>query len=241
MALAGGRERVLLATLVLGANQVVSTDRLVDALWGEDPPATAANALQVHVSKLRKKLAEAGAGDVITRAPQGYVLQTGPGDVDLDEFEQLVAAAAGDPAEVSKSLGKALALWRGPALADVSSDLLAGEKTRLEELRLLALERRIEADLALGRHAELVGELEALVQADPLREGPRRQLMLALYRSGRQADALATYREAREVLAEELGIDPGPELQALELAILNQDPEHRRASRSSGCLHRPPP
>ncbi len=223
--LAGGRERVLLATLVLGANQVVSTDRLVDALWGEEPPATAANALQVHVSKLRKKLAEAGAGDVITRAAQGYVLQTGPGDVDLDEFEQLVGAAAADPAGVSKNLGKALALWQGPALADVSSDLLAGEKTRLEEFRLLALEKRIDADLALGRHAELVGELEGLVQADPLREGPRRQLMLALYRSGRQADALATYREAREFLAEELGIDPGAELQALELAILNQDPD----------------
>ena len=110
-------------------------------------------------------------------------------------------------------------------LADVSSDLLHGEKTRLEELRLLTIERRIEADLALGRHAELVGEIEALVQADPFREGPRRQLMLALYRSGRQADALATYRKTREVLAEELGIDPGPELQALELAILNQDPD----------------
>ena len=189
----GARERVLLATLVLGANQVVSTERLVDALWGEDPPATAANALQVHVSKLRKKLAEAGAGDVIARAPQGYVLQVGSGPVDLEEFEQLVGGATGDPAEVATRLREALALWRGPALADVSSDLLHGEKTRLEELRLLTIERRIEADLALGRHAELVGEIEALVQADPFREGPRRQLMLALYRSGRQADALATY------------------------------------------------
>ena len=237
----GGRERVLVATLVLGANQVVSTDRLVDALWGDDPPATAANALQVHVSKLRKKLSRAGAGESLTSAPQGYVLQTGPGDVDLEEFEQLASAAAGEPAEVSRRLREALALWRGPALADVSSDLLAGEKTRLEELRLLALERRIEADLALGHHADLVGELEALVQADPLREGPRRQLMLALYRSGRQADALATYREAREVLAEELGIDPGPELQALELAILNQDPEHRRTCRWTPVVQSPGP
>jgi predicted ATPase/DNA-binding SARP family transcriptional activator/class 3 adenylate cyclase len=225
VALAGGRERVLLATLVLGANQTVSTGRLVDALWGEDPPATAANALQVHVSKLRKKLSPAGGRDVLPRAPQGYVLQTGPGEVDLEEFEELADVATGEPAEVSKRLREALALWRGPALADVSSDLLQGEKTRLEELRLLALERRIEADLALGHHLEVVGQLEALVQADPLREGPRRQLMLALYRSGRQADALATYREAREVLAEELGIDPGSELRALELAILNQDPE----------------
>ncbi len=225
VALAGARERVLLATLVLGANQTVSTDRLVDALWGEDPPATAANALQVHVSKLRKKLSAAGPGESLSSAPQGYVLRTGPGDVDLEEFEQLAGATVGDPAEVATRLRQALGLWRGPALADVSSDLLQGEKTRLEELRLLTLERRVEAELAMERHLELVGELEALVQSAPLREGPRRQLMLALYRSGRQADALATYKAAREVLADELGIDPGPELQALELAILNQDPE----------------
>ncbi|MGO9857037.1 MAG: BTAD domain-containing putative transcriptional regulator [Acidimicrobiales bacterium] len=223
--LAGRRERVLLATLVLGANQTVSTDRLVDALWGDDPPATAANSLQVHVSKLRKKLSAAGARDSLSSAPHGYVLRTGPGEVDVDQFEQLVSAATGDPAQVSTRLREALALWRGPALADVSSDLLQGEKTRLAEFRLLTQERRMEADLALGRHAEVVGELEALVQADPLREGTRRQLMLALYRSGRQADALATYKAGREVLADELGIDPGPELQALEMAILNQDPE----------------
>jgi predicted ATPase/class 3 adenylate cyclase/DNA-binding winged helix-turn-helix (wHTH) protein len=226
VALTGGRERVLLASLVLGGNQVVSTDRLVDALWGDDPPATAANALQVQVSKLRKKLSAAGADQSLSSAPQGYVIRTGPGEVDLEEFERLASkATGGDPADVSLRLHEALAIWRGPALADVSSDLLQGEKTRLEQLRLLTFERRIEADLALGRHAELVGELEALVQADPLREGSRRQLMLALYRSGRQADALATYKAAREVLAEELGIDPGPGLQALEMAILNQDPE----------------
>lgn len=225
VALAGGRERVLLSTLVLGANHTVSTDRLVDALWGDDPPATAANALQVHVSKLRKKLAAAGAGENLSSAPQGYVLRTRPDEIDLEEFERLVSATTGgDPAEISLNLRRALALWRGPALADVSSDLLQGEKSRLEELRLLTLERCIEAELALGRHLELIGELEALVQADRLREGPRRQLMLALYRSGRQADALATYRAGRELLAEELGIDPGSELQALELAILNQDP-----------------
>ncbi len=225
VALPGDRERVLLATLVLGANQTVSTDRLVDALWGDDPPATAANALQVHVSKLRKKLAAVGAGEDLSSAPGGYVLQTRPGDVDLHQFEHLASATTGDSADISTRLGEALALWRGPALADVSSDSLRGETTRLEELRFSTLERRIDADLALGRHLEVVGELEALVQADPLREGPRRQLMLALYRSGRQADALATYRAAQEVLAEELGIDPGPELQALELAILRQDSE----------------
>jgi predicted ATPase/class 3 adenylate cyclase len=181
--------------------------------------------LQVHVSKLRKKLSAAGAGENVSSAPQGYVLRTGPDEVDVEQFEQLANAATGDPAEISTRLREALSFWRGPALADVSSDLLAGEKTRLEELRLLVLERCIEADLAMGCHLEVVGELEALVQADPLREGTRRQLMLALYRSGRQADALATYRAAREILAEELGIDPGPQLQALELAILNQDPD----------------
>jgi DNA-binding SARP family transcriptional activator/tetratricopeptide (TPR) repeat protein len=225
VALAGDRERVLLATLVLGANQAVSTDRLVDALWGDDPPATAANALQVHVSKLRKKLAAAGGGDVLSRAPQGYVLRTGPDEVDGEEFERRASAATGGPAEVSTRLREALALWRGPALADVSSDLLHGDKTRLEELRLLITERRIEADLAIGRHLELVGELEWLVHNHPLREELRAQLMLALYRSGRQADALAVYRQTREVLAEELGIDPSPALQALELAILHQSPE----------------
>ncbi len=220
-----GRERNLLATLVLDANEVVSTDRLVDALWGDDPPATADNALQVCVSKLRKKLAVAGAGDNVSSAAQGYVIRTRPNEVDIEEFEQLAGAATGDPAEVSTRLRHALALWRGPALANVGSDLLNEEKNRLEELRQLVLSRRIEADLALGCHLELVAELEALVQADPLREGLRRQLMLALYRAGRQADALATYRAAAVVLAEELGIDPGPELQALELAILNQDPD----------------
>ncbi len=225
VALPGDRERVLLATLVLGANQTVSIVRLVDALWEDDPPATAANALQVHISKLRKKLAGAGGRDVLSRAAQGYVLQTGPGEVDIEEFEQLTGAATGDPAEVSARLREALALWRGPALTDVYSDHLKGETTRLEELRLLALGRRTEADLSLGRHAEVIAELEALVSAEPLREGPRRQLMVALYRSGRQADALATYQAGRQVLAEELGVDPGPAIQALELAILNQDPE----------------
>lgn len=223
LALAGGRERVLLATLVLGANRPVSVTRLIDALWGDDPPATAANALQVYVSKLRKKLARAG---VLVESTEGaYLLRTGPADVDVACFEELVGSASGAPSEAAARLAEALGLWRGPALADVDSDLLAGERTRLEELRLLALERRIEAELALGRHSDVIAELEALVHAEPLREGPRRQLMVALYRAGRQADALATYRDAREVLAEELGVDPGPELQALEVAILRQDPE----------------
>ena len=215
------KERVLVATFVLGANQAVSAERLLDALWGEHPPATAANTLQVHVSKLRKKLSSAGASEALERTLSGgYLLHTKADEVDVARFEELVTSASGAPSLVAAQLTQALALWRGPALADVDSDLLAGEGRRLEELRMLALERRIDAELALGRHAELIAELEALVHAEPFKEGPRRQLMVALYRAGRQADALAAYREAREVLAEELGVDPGPELQALEVAIL---------------------
>lgn len=225
VALTGEKERALLATLALGANQTVSANRLVDTLWGEDPPATAANTLQVHVSKLRKKLAAAGAPEAVASVSGGYLLRAGAEEIDVSSFEELVREAAGEPAGESARLGEALALWRGPALADVGAEALAGDRTRLEELRMLATERRIEAELALGRHSEVIAELEALVRHQPLREGPRRQLMVALYRAGRQADALATYRQARESLAEELGIDPGPELQALELAILRQDPE----------------
>ena len=226
VALGGDRERVLLGTLILGSNQVVSTSRLIDALWGEDPPPTAANTLQVHVSKLRKKLAGNDNSErAIESSSSGYLLRTGPDDVDLRRYEELVGQTPADPAEESALLHEALELWRGPALADVSSDLLAGDRARLDELRLVTLERRIEADLALGRHGELVGELEVLLHDHPLRDRFRRQLMVALYRSGRQADALAIYSHGREVLAEELGIDPSPALQKLELAILNQAPE----------------
>jgi DNA-binding SARP family transcriptional activator/tetratricopeptide (TPR) repeat protein len=224
VALSGERERTLLATLALGAGQPVSVSRLIDALWGEHPPATAANTLQVHVSNLRKKLAGAGAAENLVSVPEGYALRVGLDEIDATEFARLVDGATGDAAEVATGLEEALSLWRGPALADVRSDLLVGEKTRLEELRLRALERRIDAELELGRHHEVISELEAFVHAHPLREGIRRQLMVALYRCGRQADALAIYRAGREVLAEELGLDPGPELQALEVAILRQDP-----------------
>jgi DNA-binding SARP family transcriptional activator/tetratricopeptide (TPR) repeat protein len=225
VALSGERERTLLATLALGAGQTVSVARLIDALWGERPPATAVNTLQVHVSNLRKKLAGAGATQNLRSVPEGYALRAGPDEIDAMVFARLVEGATGAPAEVATRLREALSLWRGPALADVRSDLLQGEKTRLEELRLLVVERRIDAELVLGLHNELVGELEALVYAHPLREGIRRQLMVALYRSGRQADALAVYQAGREVLAEELGIDPSPESRALEVAILRQDPE----------------
>ena len=239
VALSGDRERVLVAVLLLGANRVVPTSRLTDALWGEQPPATAGNALQVHVSRLRKKLAAGSAGgDLLRTESSGYRLTVAAGELDMQRFEDLVGQDGGGPDEVSSRLHEALDLWRGPALADVSSDLLVGEAARLEELRLAAIERRIEADLARGCPAELVPQLESLVHDHPLREGLRGQLMRALYRSGRQADALAVYGHGRAALADQLGIDPGPALQGLELAILQQSPEldrARPASASARC------
>jgi DNA-binding SARP family transcriptional activator len=222
--LGGAKPRALLAVLALDLGRVVSVDRLVEALWPGDPPDSAGHAVQVYVSQLRKAL-----GPVIATRPPGYVLELERESVDLHMFSRLAVEArealqAGSPETAEASLRDALALWRGPALADFAYEPFAqNEIARLEELRTAVLEERIEADLALGRHAELVSELEALVQAHPLRERPRRQLMLALYRSGRQADALAAYRAARETLLDELGLDPGPELKELEAAILRQD------------------
>jgi DNA-binding SARP family transcriptional activator len=224
VALGGQKPRTLFAVLALEPGRVVSADRLVEALWPGDPPETAAHAVQVYVSQLRKVL-----GPVIaTRAP-GYVLELAPERVDAHRFARLAqdgraALESGDPASAEVVLREALALWRGPALADFLYEPFAQTQiARLEELRTVVVEERIEADLALGRHGELVSELEALVRAERLRERPRAQLMLALYRSGRQADALAAYRDARKTLVEELGIDPGPELRELEAAILRQD------------------
>jgi DNA-binding SARP family transcriptional activator len=227
--LGGRRERTLLATLLLEANQVVSRDRLIDALWGDRPPETASNALQVHVSKLRRALTDhqGNAGPLRTESP-GYVLRTSPGDLDAERFETMVTdSLPGDKPELlSATLRTALALWVGPVLDGIELDASwRSDITRLEELRSSVLERRIEADLALGRHRELVGELEALVKAHPWREKLTGQLMLALYRSGRQADALGAYSRTRQVLVEEHGIDPNPALQELQMAILNQSPE----------------
>ena len=227
--LRGRRERVLLAALLLEANRVVSVDRLIDALWGEHPPETAPNTLQVHVSNLRKRLAGASNTDspLHTEAP-GYVLRTIPGQLDSERFESLAVASHPHegPEALSARLADALALWGGSVLAGLEIDAFGrSDVTRLEELRISAIERRIEADLALGRHLHLVGELEGLVHAHSLREVFRAQLMLALYRSGRQADALTVYQQTRRVLAEELGIDPSPTLRELELAILNQSAE----------------
>jgi DNA-binding SARP family transcriptional activator len=224
--LGGLRQRSVLALLLLDANRVVPSDRIVDELWGEDPPATAATAVQVYVSRLRKAL---GASTIETREP-GYVLEAGPETLDLLRFEADAAEgrrliASGDLAGGAESLSRALAHWRGPTLVDLVREPFAAQAAdRLEELRLAVLEDRIEADLALGRHAEVLDELAALVAGNPLREGPRSQLMLALYRAGRQAEALEVYREGRQALVDALAIEPGAELRRLELAILAQDP-----------------
>jgi DNA-binding SARP family transcriptional activator len=222
--LPGPKQRSLLAMLVLHANEVVSSDRLIDELWPGEPPESGAAALQASVSRLRKSLG-GGARRLETVAP-GYVLHLDSQELDLRRFEQLVGEAERDePAEAAERLRAALALWRGSPLADFAYEPFAQAAIgRLEELRLLALERRIDADLLSGRDAELVPELESLVAQHPLREGLREKLMVALYRAGRQAEALESYRSARRALVEGLGIEPGPALQELEKAILRQDP-----------------
>ena len=229
-----GKQRAVLAVLLLNANQVVSTDKLVDDLWGGEPPETALTALQGLVSQLRKLLepgrAPGAASEVLVTQPPGYLIRARPGQLDLDRFEQLFgegaeALEAGRATEAAERLREALNLWRGPALADFAYEAFAQTPVaRLEELRLAALELRIDADLALGRQRELAGELEALTRTHPLRERFHGQLMLALYRAGRQAEALEAFQEARRVLVDELGIDPSPALQRLEREILTQDP-----------------
>ena len=211
-----GKQRALLALLLLDAGQVVPVERLIDELWGDSPPATAATALQVYVSKLRKTL---GEGAIRTQPP-GYAIDAE--QIDVRVFERLsTEARTAEPARAAALLREALLLWRGTPLSDVE---LPAERARLEELRLGAVERRIDAELALGQGAELVPELEALVAQEPLRETFRAQLMVALYRADRQADALDAYRDARRLLVEELGIEPGQRLQRLEQSILRHDP-----------------
>ena len=218
------KQRALLALLLLNANRVVSTERLIDDLWGDAPPSTARAALQVYVAGLRKALGGDGA-TLRTKAP-GYVLELEAGSLDLDRFTQLRAEAheAPDPGHRATLLHEALTLWRDDPLPELRTEPFStAAVAQLEQLRLGALEERIDADLALGRDAALVTELEALVAEHPYRERIRGQLMLALYRSGRQADALDTYQAGRRVLQEELGLEPGKELRELEAAILRQD------------------
>jgi DNA-binding SARP family transcriptional activator len=221
VSLGGHKHRAVLALLLLRAGEVVATDRLVSELWGDQPPKTATTSLKNSISQLRKLL----GSDVVTTKPPGYQLRIDPEQVDLATFERLCDEAMKAPlAARSVLLREALALWRGPPLADLAYESFAqGEIRRLEELRIGALEARIDADLESGGGGELVAELESLVSAYPFRERLRGQLMLALYRSGRQAEALEVYHQARHALGDELGIDPTPELKKLYGSILRQE------------------
>jgi DNA-binding SARP family transcriptional activator/pimeloyl-ACP methyl ester carboxylesterase len=224
--LGGAKQRALLVDLLMNAGRTVSREKLVDDLWGERVPATAAKMVHVYVARLRKVLPES----LLRTRPPGYTVELQGETLDLHRFERLVTAGrellrAGDMETASHHLSEALGLWRGPALAEFGEPFAVAERARLEELRLAALEDRIEGDLALGRHSDLVGELEWLAAHHPYRERLRAQQMLALYRSGRQTDALRTYRETRRVLTEEIGIEPSPALRELERRILAQDEE----------------
>ncbi len=231
VALGGSRERALLAILLLSANRVVSSERLAEDLWAGRPPEGASQALRVYVSRLRKSLREAGGEGLLVTQPPGYMARVEPAGLDATRFEALLAqgrheAGRGDHHRAAATLRLGLSLWRGPALADLADAPFArAEAARLEETRLAALEERIEAELACGRHGELVAELDSLTRAHPLRERLWAQRMVALYRSGRQADALRAYQELRHLLNEELGLDPSAAVARLESAILRREPE----------------
>jgi WD40 repeat protein/DNA-binding SARP family transcriptional activator/energy-coupling factor transporter ATP-binding protein EcfA2 len=242
----GAKQRALLAMLLLSANRPVSRDRLIGELRDEQIPEGADHALRVQVWRLRRTLAPDGSGEprLLSRAP-GYLLRVEPGELDLDLFERQVAAGRtaleqGDPARAAQLLRSAEALWRGRPLADLEFEpFVRIEVERLEELRIAAVEQRVDAELALGRHAALVPELESAIAEQPLRERLRAQLMLALYRSGRQAESLAVYRRTREHLNDELGLEPGVALQQLERAILIQDPSLDAHPRSATAAQAP--
>jgi DNA-binding SARP family transcriptional activator len=234
--LGGQKTRAVLAALLLQANHVVSTDFLVDALWGEQPPRTATTSLQNSIAALRRVL---GSEAIVTQSP-GYRLGVEPDAIDLGRFERLVASARTlEPAERAEELREALALWRGEPLSELAAEPFAqSEMRRLEELHLNALEDRIDADLACDRYAELVPELDGLVARHPLRERPRGQLMLALYHSGRQADALRVYQGARRLFVEELGLEPSEQLQQLNAQMLRREvPRPRQALPTADEAH----
>ncbi len=226
VAVAGPKLRALLAVLALQAGRVVPTDQIVDALWGEDPPAAVRNGLQGLTSKLRRAL---GSTDLVVMRGGGYVLELPVEAVDVFRHEDLVASAraavtTGDLEAAAAHLLEADALWRGDPLADFAyEDFASGAITRLAELRLTLIEERLDIELRLGRHQEAIAQLEEFVATHPLRERLRGLLMLALYRAGRQADALRVFQDGRQLLGEELGLEPGHELRKLESAILNQD------------------
>src|SRR5947208_14791581 len=229
------KERLVLAVLLLHANEFVSRERLIDELWGESPPPTAKKAVNVYVSQLRKALTRNGH-DPIATADGGYRLEVGSDELDAAHLRRLLASAreravAGELETAAELLREALALWRGPALGGLLLESHGRDEiAQLDELRLTALMDRIDCDLALGRHDQVLGELHVLVGEHPLRERLRAQLMLALYRAGRQAEALEAYQQARDVLVEELGIEPSPALQRLQQGILRHDPSLEVAS-----------
>ena len=219
----------MLALLLLNANEVVGHDSLIEGLWGEWPPDSGRHTVAVYVSRLRKRLQDAGIESHIESRPGGYLLRCDPEQVDLYRFEHLIedgkaALEAGALEQALEFFDQALALWRGEPLGDLAAEpFAAAEIGWLEELRLHALEARIDAALALGRGADLVGELESLVARHPYRERLRVQLMISLYQTGRQVDALDVYRDGRRLLVDELGIEPGEELKEVERAILRHD------------------
>jgi DNA-binding SARP family transcriptional activator len=245
--LGAAKERALLAVLLLEANKLVSIDRLIDDLWGEQAPASASHSVQVYVSQLRKAFARHGVvgAEVLTTHTSGYLLRVPAEQFDLSRFQRLSEEAArvranGDLGQAAQLLQEALSLWRGGALSDLLREPFARRAaTRLEEIRLAVVERRIEVELLIGRHAELVGEIEQLVAEYPLREGLHGQLMLALYRSGRQAEALEVYRDLRRRLSEELGLDPNRALQQLEQSILRHDVGLEPPTADSIAPHQP--
>ena len=227
VALGGARQRALLTNLLLHAGEVVSADRLIDDLYGAHPPATAAKTLQAHISRLRKAL---GGEQRLRTRGGGYALELAEGELDVERFSTLLehgrrSLAAGQAEQAVSTLEQALALWRGRPLADVAyAEFAQGEIARLDELHLTAIEELVDGRIALGRHREVIGELERLIATHPLRERLRASLLLALYRSGRQAEALDSYQQARTILVDELGIEPTKSLRELHQAILNQDP-----------------
>lgn len=240
----GPKQRALLTLLLLHANQTVSTDRIIDALWGEDLNGREVATLRVHIANLRRSLESPGAAEpgLIVTQPPGYRLTTDPDSIDANRFERLASEGRRllheDAAEAEIRLSEALSLWRGSALEEVGYEIFAeAEVRRLEELRISTIEDLFEARLALDAHAELVGEIESAVAVNPLRERLWGQLMTALYRSGRQADALTAFRRLSDILGSELGLEPGPELQVLE----NRIPRQRSNPAQTGDAFAPPP
>lgn len=234
----GRFQRTLLAALLVNANRLVMAHTLVDELWGENPPGAAENALQAHVSRLRGKLAKAEPGRRTQRVvslPSGYRLVAGPDEVDAEAFLQAITYVRAqpnlEPLEIIERLRGALSLWRGPAFGgDLGGFLCQAAAVRFEEHRSSALETLFDTELRIGRHAEVIAELSELVESRSVNERLCVQLMIALYRSGRQSDALALYRKVRTRLLDELGIEPCPTLKACEMAILSQDPELNRST-----------